>query len=287
VRRWPNLFIVGTARAGTTSLWHYLRGHPEIYMSPLKEPHYFSDRPPKYMRTVATEPDYLALFAAARGERFLGEASPHYLHGTRAAAAIKAVSPDARAVAVLREPVSRLYSSYWHSVRYGREQRGVEEALVEPVATDPAALPSLRYFSRSFYARALGTFSEAFGDDLLVLWYDDLARDVRGFVRRILDFLAVEPAYAESFDATPRNTSSLPRSRTVAKLYAAPRIRNAGAKVIPRKMQSRAESLLLERRSVPELDPAFRRVLEPVFADDRAELERILGRPAPWGSLGG
>ena len=280
--RWPNLFVVGAPRAGTTSLWHYLRGHPEIYMSPLKEPYYFSDRRPLvYSPTVSTESDYLALFAGARAERFLGEATPVYLYGDGTAAAIRAASPDAYAVAVLREPVSRLYSAYWLSVRYGVERRSVEEALVEPVAR-PTALPSALHFRYSFYARQVRTFKDVFGERLLVLWYDDLVRDVRGFVRQILGFLGVDPAYAASFDTTRRHETGLPRNRAIARLYAAPRVRRAGSKLIPNRLQARVESLLLARRSVPELDPAFRRILEPVFDDDRAQLELVLGRPAPW-----
>lgn len=280
--RWPNLFVVGAPRAGTTSLWRYLRGHPEIFMSPLKEPYYFSDRRPLvYSPTVSTESDYLALFAGARAERFLGEATPVYLYDDRAAAAIKAASPDAYAVAVLREPVSRLYSGYWLHVRYGLERRSVEEALVEPVAR-PTALPSAQHFRYSFYASQVRTFKDVFGERLLVLWYDDLVRDVRGFVRQIFDFLGVDPAYAASFDTTRRHATGLPRNRTIARLYAVPRVRRAGSKLIPNGLQGRVESLLLARRSVPELDPAFRRILEPVFDDDRAQLELVLGRPAPW-----
>ena len=280
--RWPNLFVVGASRSGTTSLWHYLGGHPEIYMSPLKEPHYFSKLRPPYLRTVSTEADYLALFAGARGERFVGEATPVYLHVDGAAAAIIEASPDARAIAVLREPVSRLYSDYWHAVRYGREQRSVEEALIEPVAT-PADLPSTKLFRRSFYAGPVRTFKEAFGEHLLVLWYDDLVRDVRGFVLQILEFLGVDPTYAATFDTTPRNETGLPRSRTVSMLYRSRRIRDVGSRLIPDSLQARVESLLLSRQSVPELDPSLRRTLEPVFAEDRAELEALLGRAAPWG----
>ena len=280
--RWPNLFIVGTPRAGTSSLWQYLRGHPEIYMSPLKEPQYFNDRPPVYVPTVSTESDYLALFAGARGERFLGDATPSYLHAAGAAAAISAASPDARALAVLREPVSRLYSSYWLSVRYGREARSVEEALIEPVAR-PSELPSARYFSRSFYATPVHTFKEVFDERLFVLWFDDLVRDVRGTVRRILDFLGVDPAYAASFDTTRRNETGLPRNRAVARIYATPRMLEAARVIVPNRLRGRIESTMLTRRSVPELDPAYRDVLEPVFAEDRDRLERVLGRPAPWG----
>ncbi len=279
--RWPNLFLIGAPRAGTTSLWQYLGGHPEIYMSPMKEPQYFNDRPPPHVPAVSTESDYLALFAGARGERYVGDATPAYLHAPGAAAAIVAASPDARAVAVLREPVSRLYSSYWLSVRYGRETRSVEEALIEPAAK-PSELQSSQYFYRSFYATPVQTFKDVFGERLLVLWYDDLVRDVRGFVRQILEFLELDPGYAASFDTTRHNETGLPRNRILTRLYASPRVLKAASSVVPDRLRASVESLMLTRRSVPELDPAFRSVLQSVFDEDRVELERLLGRAAPW-----
>jgi hypothetical protein len=141
----------------------------------------------------------------------------------------------------------------------------------------------VRHFRASFYAGPVQTYQEVFGERLLVLWFDDLDRDVRGFVRTILDFLGVDPAYAASFDTTPRNKTGLPRNRALVRLYSAPRVRELGSKVVPKRFQARLESTLLANRSVPELDPALRRFLEPVFADDQAQLEGLLGRAVPWG----
>ena len=107
--RWPNLFVVGAPRAGTTSLYHYLRQHPEIYMSPLKEPHFFSHSNPQSDTVVKHQDAYLRLFDAARGEKLRGEASPAYLADPDAPARIKDASPEAKIVAVLREPVSRAF----------------------------------------------------------------------------------------------------------------------------------------------------------------------------------
>jgi hypothetical protein len=136
---------------------------------------------------------------------------------------------------------------------------------------------------RSFYATPVRTFKEVFGERLLVLWFDDLARDVRGTVRGVLDFLGVDPDYAASFDTTRRNETGLPRNRTVARIYATPRVRIAASNLVPDRLRGRVESLMLTSRSVPELDPSFRDVLEPVFDEDRDQLQRVLGRPAPWG----
>src|SRR5919108_5774969 len=108
--RWPNLFIVGAAKAGTTSLYHYLAQHPDVYMAPMKEPHFFSQiRPdPKleaFFPHVDNEAKYLALFAAAGDEKVRGEASTSYLWHPDVADAIRSKRPDAKIVAMLRDPL--------------------------------------------------------------------------------------------------------------------------------------------------------------------------------------
>ena len=147
--RKPNFFVVGAPKAGTTSLYHYLRQHPDIYMSPIKEPRFFSleARPmnfePSYqMRAIrqAEEvheylqgpmvgkcpsgivyewPDYLRLFAAATTERAVGEASASYLWSKTAASAIASRIPRARILMVLRSPAERAFSQYMNAVSDG------------------------------------------------------------------------------------------------------------------------------------------------------------------------
>src|SRR3954469_19217742 len=114
--RWPNLFIVGAAKAGTTSLWTALGELPEVFMSPLKEPHFFSGVTPRrewasHFPTVTTEAEYHQLFKGAGDARYLGDASTSYLWaGSRAAEAIRRHNPEARIIAMLRDPVDRAYS---------------------------------------------------------------------------------------------------------------------------------------------------------------------------------
>ena len=82
-KRLPNLFVIGAMKSGTTSLWQVLRAHPNVYMSPEKEPHYFTyaGQPidPAYPARPRTLDAYLALFAGVQDEGVIGEASPSYL----------------------------------------------------------------------------------------------------------------------------------------------------------------------------------------------------------------
>jgi len=116
MERWPNFFIVGTAKAGTTSLYEYFKDIPGIYMSPVKEPSYFSHAlippgAPKRKR-IQNKNEYLKLFEDVKNEKVIGEASPGYLVYPEVAKWIHEIAPTAKILISLRDPVERLFSSY-------------------------------------------------------------------------------------------------------------------------------------------------------------------------------
>ena len=118
----PNLFIVGAPKCGTTSVHHYLKQHPDVYMSDKKEPHFFSTdfhlasdqlHGERKFFKVREAGDYAELFSQAGSARVIGESSTSYLYSRQAARNILAYSPDARIVICLRDPFALLRS--WHS----------------------------------------------------------------------------------------------------------------------------------------------------------------------------
>ena len=129
---WPNFFIVGVAKAGTTSLSEWLKQHPQIYIPALKEPRYFASDlvDPIVRNVVRTKEDYLALFVKARNHKARGEASTSYFtHWQQVPERIKRTIPDARIIILLRDPVERAYSSYLMLVRQGYETLPFSEAV--------------------------------------------------------------------------------------------------------------------------------------------------------------
>jgi Sulfotransferase family len=155
----PNFFIIGAAKAGTTSLYQYLAQHPDIYMSPIKEPNYFSTeinfedvRPEVQERIkllkidaylkgdmkrtihrafIKNQNQYESLFRFVANQKAIGEASASYLYSPEAANAIKKYNPDAKIIIVLRNPVQRIYSHYLMDRRMAITQLSFEEALLE------------------------------------------------------------------------------------------------------------------------------------------------------------
>jgi hypothetical protein len=282
--RWPNLFVVGASKAGTTSLWRWLGAHPEIYMSPVKEPHFFSGFDPKLLPVVHGEREYLALFAGARDEKLLGEASYSYLWKGPAAGRIKAKSPDAQIVIALRDPVERAYSSYWNQVRGFGEQRSFAEVAEEGVA----AMAAGRYedggsIGPSFYAEAVEQYLELFGDAVHVVVFEELAADARAEVRRLYGRLGVDPGLADGLDFAPQNEFALPKGRLAARLLSSGPARKAARVLVPLPVRERIERAFLRGGPKPELDEATRARLREVYAPDVERLRGALGRDLPWG----
>ena len=134
--RMPDLFIVGAPKSGTTSLYEYLKGHPDVFMSVVKEPCYFSrdlaaDKSGNFLRYDVDRARYLALFEGAGEAKRVGEASTRYLYSKDAAGLIAAEQPDARIVAILRNPVDMIASLHAHKLAGGTEDLETLEAALD------------------------------------------------------------------------------------------------------------------------------------------------------------
>ncbi|HXM87560.1 MAG TPA: sulfotransferase [Solirubrobacteraceae bacterium] len=206
--RLPDFFVIGHEKCGTTALYRILRSHPEVFMPELKEPRFFSREPgPPPPGAAAgalprTLEAYLELFAPARAEQLAGEASPQYIRSANAAARIAELQPRARAIALLREPVSFLRSFHLACVRSGQEdQRDLRKALeLEPQRRRGERIPSgcraparLLYSEHVRYVEQLRRFEDALSRERVhVIVYDDLRRANERVARDALRFLGLD-----------------------------------------------------------------------------------------------
>jgi Sulfotransferase domain len=281
--RWPNLFIVGAPKGGTTTLWRYLDEHPDVYMSPEKEPNFFLDPMPPVR--VPPEDAYLRLFSGARDETWLGEASGRYFSDPTTPGLIKARVADARILISLRDPVERAYSSYWHDVKFGIESRPFAEVVDEQledsrllVGTDPVK----KHVYLGFYSQHVARFLDVFGDAVRVGFLEDIHADPAREAASIFEFLGVDPDVAHQISPGAHNVFAQPRNRVAARLMASPRARAAGRAVFREPVRTWVENLVLQRGKKPPLDPVLRARLQEAFEADRGPLEQLLGRPVPW-----
>jgi hypothetical protein len=190
------LFVIGAMKSGTTYLNKLLGTHPSIFMCSPEEPSYFVD--PKQLRTLwpeawdlgfwRDEEQYLQLFRSAGDAALLGEASTNYTKRPLVSGVperIRAFNPDSRFIYLLRDPVQRTMSHYWHMVRYHAERR----PMLEAIRTEP------QYLDVSNYAMQLTPYLELFGPSrVMVVTFEQLTRAPSMAMRQLFDWLGVEGA---------------------------------------------------------------------------------------------
>jgi hypothetical protein len=206
--RVPDFFLAGHPKCGTTALYEMLRAHPQIFMPEVKEPRYFASdmrqrfQPRRSGALPATLEEYLALFAPAAAAQTVGEASPTYLVSHTAAGLIAEVQPQARIVAILREPASFLRSLHLQLVQSHVESvKDLGKAIsLERERRQGKRIPrrshrpqSLQYSEHVRYVEQLRRYEELFPrEQILVLIYDDWRSENEQTLRRVLRFLGVD-----------------------------------------------------------------------------------------------
>jgi hypothetical protein len=286
--RWPNFFIVGAPRAGTTSLYTYLSGHPDIYMPLRKEPNFFCrshvdvTRGQRPLRPIVTgEENYLSLFKDASPEALIGEASPFYLYDEDAPRRIKEKNRQARIIIILREPIDRAYSHYLQTERRGYVDKPFHEALLEDYhcslkGVDVAHL----YVELGLYYQQVRRYLNTFGDgQVRVFLYDDLASDTYGVVKEICHFLGVDFHDGRFFDPESRyNTYYRPNNAVVKRFL---KVRSAyrwGVALIPHRFIPRLIHFFSNHDAKPQMDPEARKFLASLYYDEIVRLQDLISR---------
>ena len=303
--RVPDFFIVGHPKCGTTALYEMLRRHPQIFMPDLKEPRFFAEdmyapeHRPRSVELPRTLEQYLALFAAAAPEQRAGEASPMYLASHTAAAQIAALQPDARIIAILREPASFLRSLHFQMVQSHVENKNdLRKALaLEEARRRGKQVPRaselrpqvLLYSEHVSYVQQLRRYHELFApESVLVLIYDDLRNDNEQTVRRVLRFLDVDDsAPIEELEANPtirvrsQQLDRLVRSVSVGVGPLSKGVKTAAKAVTPRRLRRRA-LMATQHRVVyakpPPEDEGLMLELRDRFAPEVRSLSEYLDR---------
>jgi hypothetical protein len=186
----PNFLVIGSQKSGTTSLYHVLRAHPEIFMPERKEVNYFFLQSEYDLGVEA----YHRHFADANSSHIaVGEASPGYICHPMTPSRIQRLLPGAKLILTVRHPVERAYSQYWDNRRSLSEYRSFEEVI--EIALESTYHPDrLGYFSRGTYIQYIRRYLDLFPrENLLVLVFEDLITSPEKFFRQAFEFLGVDP----------------------------------------------------------------------------------------------
>lgn len=296
----PNFYLVGAMKAGTTTIARILSKHPDVYMSPVKEPNYFCTDLYKYglgsrgpdgikaLRYIESGRllhnaffqerwQYEALFNSASNEPIIAECSTNYLYSTDAAQNIYNEVPKARVLIILRNPVKRAYSEFLMNCSIGTarppfsrwldfEKRQVEAGIV-PVKH--------RYVSAGMYSSQVARFLELFGpDQTKIILFDDLKADLDDTVDQICRFLTIQMGcHVDGIE----NPAKLPRHAITN--YWAERfgLKNAISIIVPNRIKDYFKEWYYSAAADNlEIEPMDLDRLIGEFAADVAKLSKML-----------
>jgi hypothetical protein len=305
----PNFFIVGAPKAGTTSLYHYLDQHPDIYMSPLKEPSYFSYevRPenfePRLQSQMHTEEqavrryvsgsmqhkrfsgivrdwdDYLRLFAASHHEGAIGEASVCYLWSKTAASAIAAHLPHARIIIILRDPAERAFSQYLHNLSDGAVKHSFHEHIAAALRNPANGFSVLNPFLEfGLYAAQVKRYLDIFPAEQIGIWlYEETKSRHQEFLAEVLRFLWVDPGFALN-TSTRHLEPQIPRLTGISQTM---RRNGTWAKLkslTPAPLRPLVRNVAYRKKASVGMSPRDRRFLVDYYKHDIHKLADLLGR---------
>ena len=280
--------IVGAHKCATTSLYHFLRQHVDIYLPEIEENRFF------------TKPEFYAegdrfldpLYQGHRNSQRLGMKNVHIMFFRYSVDRLHKDSPACQLIVVLRNPIDRAYSAYWFARFNGWENAPTFE---EALALEPQRLEGsydeqteLTYLHHGHYAEQLRHCFERFDRDrVLVLLTDEIKANAAAAVRHTLAWLGIDPN-GHTLDVSRRRmTAATPKSARLQKFLMARDTvyRRAARKMIPQRvriaLQRRVVEPLLKSNikpfTYPPMEPQTRESLQSYFRSHNRKLEELLG----------
>ncbi|MEM7591330.1 MAG: sulfotransferase [Cyanobacteria bacterium P01_A01_bin.83] len=291
----PNFLLIGAQKSGTTALNYYLKEHPQIYMSPIKEPGFFDFEGQKpnfvgpgdqelYDHVPTNIESYSNLFQAVSDEIAIGEATTWYLYSSKAPKRIQHYIPNAKLIIILRNPVDRAYSAFSHTIRDGREPiNDFAQALKEEEERINQNWEYIWHYKQmGFYYDQLKRYFDLFDrSQIKVYLYEDLKYDSIALMQDICQFLNIDKTLI-SGSLPRRNVSGFAKSKlldyfldkqnvqwikTPFKLFLSSKMR-----------ENIVVNLKNKNRTKPPISPAVKIYLTKIYREDILKLQELIER---------
>lgn len=283
----PNFFVIGAMKAGTTALYYNLKQHPQIFMSPVKEPNFFALEGQDSYTTLEWDEysytdfnSYCSLFDNVRNEIAIGEASHSYLYIPSAHERICRIVPHASFICILRNPVDRAYSHYLYLLRDGWEPiTNFERALEEEETRIKNNIPFGHYFRRGLYYQQLKWYFDSFDPSRIKIYlYEEFTQDPARFTQKMYQFLGVNSDFIPDASIR-RNPSGIPKNKLIHALFVKPNPLKAFIQpFLPDEMYRLATRIRDRNLVKPELSFETRRALLERYREDILNLQDLLQR---------
>lgn len=292
----PNFLIVGATKSGTTSLYYYLKQHPEIYMSPAKEPHFLIchtlEFPHRGIRDgfidtslmVKDSREYKKLFSGVKNETRIGEASTGYLYYYETAIPqIKRILGNIKIVIILRNPIDRAYSAYIMAIKGQKEFLSFEDALAEEEKRIKNNWFLLwHYTKQGFYYKQVKAYFENFSEVKLYL-FDDLEKKPLRLMKDIYSFLGVDNSFVPNV-STRYNVSGIAKYKLVHNVLLRPNPIKSLSKLILKTLIGNETKVAIGQKlksnllKKPAMKTETREYLKKVFREDILALQDLINR---------
>lgn len=295
--RLPNFLVIGAPKSGTTSLYAYLKQHPDIYLPVRKELHYFTyellnenvngpgDRA-VISSLCSSFDDYAMHYREVKDEKMIGEVSPSYLLFPEVAKRIKSILGEVKIVIMLRNPVEKAYSQYMHMVRDNLENLMFYDALMAEEERKKEGWSNIwQYAGSSVFAEKVRAYISVFGkENVRIVLFDDLVKDARGAMTGLFSFMNVDDTFVCDTSKT-YNRSGNARIKVISDFLSRPGwIKSALKLVIPEKVRIPMRLFIMDLNTGAKepVDERSRRYLNEYFKSDVRDLETIIERKLGW-----
>ena len=303
MKKKPNFFIVGAAKSGTTSLYHHLKQHPEIYLSPIKEPNFFStdikieNFSPAYRKRttfvdnsyfnttplkeiqlsfIRNSQQYAKLFQAVTNEKIICEASTSYLYASEAARNIFEFNPTSKILIILRNPMERTFSHYLMAVKYGFTALNFRQALEKDLASPNKGWGQSELFIElSLYYEQLKRYFNIFPkNQIKIILFEEFISHQEQTIKEIYRFLSINPQYYTNLDK--KNAAEIPKFPKTNKLLTDIGIKQLVLKAINDKTKQRLKSHLFSKKK-NQLSQTDKTFLLSFFKEDIKKTSKLIG----------
>lgn len=285
-KRKPNLICPGAQKSGTTTLFHVIKQHPDIFAPEFKEPHYFN------INYESGIDFYMEYYKDVADEKYIADNSPFYMPLDFVPERIReTLGPDVKFIFMLRNPVDRAYSAYWmQRMDLSEEFDNIEDALKAEPGRINKSIKFFRYYSyaeRGYYAKQIKKFMEYFPkENMYFVIFEEFIKDIEVHSKKIFEFLGIETNVSIDYDIWSNRQHSVKNpglvkifrfikkghKENVLKLFSEKNKRKM--KHLVRKYIYRRNSGVVKYEKNRE---SCNRMMK-IFIDDINELEKILDR---------
>jgi len=283
MERWPNFFIVGAAKAGTTSLYEYLKIVPGIYMSPVKEPGFFSTQK-KFWHPdrVKNKKEYLNLFKKVKNEKIIGEASIAYLADRKTPKLIHEVSPNAKILISLRDAVERAFSGYLMYIRDGLTTMTFNESI-QKFQSENSNKEIFVRLDNGFYTDNVKRYQSVFGEkNVKIIIFEEFVSNPIQTIQNILKFLGLNYENL-NFEPEQHNPYFVVRGKFAQKIRMSKTLRPIVKNLLPLSLRkSLRTKFIIKKMPKPKMNQDDKDFLVKLYREDVQKLETLLGRKLPW-----